>query len=159
MSNMRHHFSALIARVNPPEDRRDLAATRVNELREYLADHDFRTTSPHTRLPGSYGRHTAIERIPDVDVLTFVPGDQIDRTPNAVLLELDSVLKDFPGGAIDTRSQRRSVRITLKADDLHLDVVPAVPEDGLEKPLRVPDRPREVWTSPTHWAMPTDSLA
>ncbi len=145
MPNTRHHFAALLSRVNPPEDRAQTAADRVNELREFLAEHEYATTSPHTRLSGSYGRHTAIELIQDVDVLVFIPEDQLDRTPHAALLELNKVLQDFPGGAIDTRGQRRSVRITLEADDIHLDVVPAVMTGDLEDPLEVPDRPRAKW--------------
>ena len=145
MPNMRHHFSALLTRINPPDDRVETAASRVNELRDYLTEHDFPTTSPDTRLSGSYSRHTAIERIQDVDVLVFVPRSQLDRTPNAVLIELHGVLKDFPGGAIDTRGQRRSVRITLEADDLHLDVVPSVLDGDLSRPIRVPDRHQETW--------------
>lgn len=145
MPDMRHHFSALLTRINPPEARSQTAATRTNELREFLAEQDFPTTSPHTRLSGSYSRHTAIEQIPDVDVLVFIPEDQLDRTPNAVLLELHRVLKDFPGGAIDTRGQRRSVRISLETDALHLDIVPAVLDVGLDEALWVPDRGQEKW--------------
>lgn len=145
MPNMRHHFSALLARINPPDDRVQTAATRVNDLRTFLAEHDLPTASPHTRLSGSYARHTAIEQIPDVDILTFLPADQLDRTPNAVLLEMHGVLKGFPGGALDTRGQRRSVRLTLEADDLCLDIVPAVLDGDLDQPLRVPDRPKCEW--------------
>lgn len=145
MPCMRHHFSTLLTRINPLEARVSAAAKRVNELRDFLAEHDFPTASPHTRLSGSYSRHTAIEQIPDVDVLAFVTDDQLDRTPNAVLRELHGVLKDFPGGAIDTRGQRRSVRITLESDDLSLDVVPSVLGGGLEDPLYVPDRQQEEW--------------
>lgn len=145
MPNMRHYFSALMSRINPPEDRVQTAGTRVAELREFLEEHDYRTETPHTRLAGSYSRHTATEHIQDVDVLTFVPKDQLSRTPNAVLLELHGVLKGFPGGAIDTRGQRRSVRITLEADDLRLDVVPSVLKGGLDEPLQIPDRAQEKW--------------
>lgn len=145
MPNLRHHFSALLTRINPTEDRVQTAATRVNDLRTFLAQHDLPTASPHTRLSGSYARHTAIEHIPDVDILTFLPSDQLDRTPNAVLLELHGVLKTFPGGAIDTRGQRRSVRVTLEADDLCLDIVPAVFDADFDEPLQVPDRPKMEW--------------
>ncbi len=145
MPNMRHHFAALLAKVNPPAARRDTAATKAGEVREYLREHKFPTAAPHTRLSGSYSRNTAIEMIPDVDILTFLPEDQLERTPNAVLLELHAVLKGFPGGTIDTRGQRRSVRISLGAEDLHLDVVPAVANAGSDKPLKIPDRPNQEW--------------
>jgi len=145
MPNMRHHFNALLSKINPTDERRELAARRVGEVRDWLAQHDFKTKSPHTRLSGSYSRSTAIENIPDVDVLLFLPDSELDRTPNAVILGLQGVLKDYPGANIDTRCQRRSVRLSLGADDLELDIVPSVPRDGLERPLRVPDRPRAVW--------------
>lgn len=145
MPDMRHHFAALLTRINPPEERRALASRRVGEVRTWLKEHEFKTEAPHSRLSGSYSRSTAVELIPDVDVLLFLPEDQVDRTPNAVLLELNRVLKDYPGGAIDTQGQRRSVRLTLSADDLYLDIVPSVALDGLENPLKVPDRPRKEW--------------
>jgi len=145
MLNMRHHFNALQKKIEPAEARAHLASTRVGEVRDWLKDNEFETESPHTRLSGSYSRSTAIEVIPDVDVLMFVPVDQLDRTPNAVLLQLHEVLQDYPAAAINTEGQRRSVRLEFPADDLYLDIVPAVAEEGLDKALKVPDRPQEEW--------------
>ncbi len=145
MPNMRHHFAALLSKINPPADRVSLVATRVGEVRDWLKEHEFPTKSPHTQLSGSYSRHTAIEMIPDVDVLLFVPDDQLERTPNAVLLEVYGVLEDYPSAAIDTEGQRRSVRLELPGDGLYLDIVPAVAKNGLDHPLQVPDRPQEEW--------------
>src|SRR5207245_11035706 len=108
-----------------------------------LKAHELPTTYPHPRLSGSDRRHTAIEMIPDVDVLLFVPDDQVERTPNAVLLEVHLVLQDYPTAVINTEGQRRSVRLELAADDLYLDVVPAAAESGLDRPLKVPDRPQQ----------------
>src|SRR2546422_460923 len=143
MPNMSHHFDALLTRINPPAARVTLVSTRVNEVRDSLREHDFATKSPHTQLSGSYSRHTAIEMIPDVDVLLFIPDDQMERTPNAVLLEVNSVLQDYPSAAINTVGQRRSVRLEFPTDDLYLDIVPAVAKDGLEHALMVPDRPQQ----------------
>jgi len=145
MPNMRHHFNALLNRINPPDARVQLASTRVGEVREWLKEHEFATKSPHTRLSGSYSRSTAIEAIPDVDVLVFVPGEQLDRTPNAVLLELHQVLTEYPAAAINAEGQRRSVRLELPADDLLLDIVPTVADEGLDHALKVPDRPQQEW--------------
>lgn len=146
MSNMRHHFEALLKKINPPEDRVALASARVGDVREWLREHEFVTKDPHTRLSGSYARQTAIERIPDVDVLLFVPSDQEERTPNAVLRELHSVLNDYPNaGEVDLRGQRRSVRLELPDDNLCLDIVPAIAKRGVDKRLLVPDRPQEMW--------------
>jgi len=145
MPNMRHHFIALQTKVEPSEARLRLASTRFAEVRDWLKDHQFETESPHTRLAGSYARATAIEHIPDVDVLLFVPAHELHRTPNAVLLQLNQVLGDYPAAAIDTEGQRRSVRLELPADDLYLDIVPAVAESGLDKALKVPDRSQGEW--------------
>lgn len=148
MPNMRHHFEALLKKINPPDERVTLASTRVGDVREWLRDHEFATKSPHTRLSGSYARSTATELIPDVDVLLFTPDDQEERTPNAVLRELYGVLKDYPeSGTVDIHGQRRSVRIELPGDDLCLDIVPAIAKGGLEEPLLVPDRPQAEWIS------------
>jgi hypothetical protein len=145
MPNMRHHFNALLAKIEPPDARRALVAERCGDVRRFLQDHEFATVAPHSRLAGSYARWTAIELIPDVDVLLFLGEGELDRTPNAVLRELHGVLQDYPGGTIDTRGQRRSVRLSLPDDGVHLDLVPAVAENGLDTALRVPDRPQAEW--------------
>lgn len=146
MPNMRIHFEALLKEINPPPERVALASTRVGDVREWLREQEFETRDPHTRLSGSYGRQTAIELIPDVDVLLFVPEDQEQRTPNAVLRELHGVLNDYPNaGTVDLRGQRRSIRLELPDDELCLDIVPAISKDGLDHALVVPDRPQEEW--------------
>jgi len=83
MPNMRHHFDALLTKINPSDERLTLVANRVAEVRDWLKEHEFATKSPHTLLSGSYSRHTAIEMIPDVDVLLFVPTirSNAPRTP------------------------------------------------------------------------------
>jgi hypothetical protein len=145
MPNMRHYFNALQKKIEPPDERVQRASSRVGDVREWLAQHEFKTQSPHTRLSGSYSRFTAIELIPDVDVLLFVPVEQLERTPNAVLLELHRVLKEYPTAQVNTEGQRRSVRLELPADDLCLDIVPAVAARGLDHVLKVPDRPQQEW--------------
>src|SRR6266700_4023571 len=69
----------------PSLRRRDLATKYAWRIQRIA------TKSPHTQLSGSYSRHTAIGTIPDVDVLLFVREDQLERTPNAVLLEVHKV--------------------------------------------------------------------
>jgi len=145
MPNMRHHFDVLLAKINPPDERVALVSVRVGDVRDWLQQHEFATKAPHTQLSGSYSRHTAIEMIPDVDVLLFILGDQLDRTPNAVLLQLHKALQEYPAAVINTEGQRRSVRLELPADDLYLDIVPAAAENGLDRPLKVPDRPQQKW--------------
>src|SRR2546425_5410163 len=145
MPNMRHHFDALLTKINPPDERVTLVSSRVGEVRDWLREHESPTKTPHTQLSVSYSRHPAIEMIRDVDVLLFLTDDQLERTPNAVLLEVNSVLQDYPSGVINTEGQRRSVRLEFLTDDLCLDIVPAAAKNGLDHALRVPDRPQQEW--------------
>lgn len=41
MPNMRHHFGALLRKINPPTARVTLASTRVGDVREWLRDQEF----------------------------------------------------------------------------------------------------------------------
>lgn len=145
MTTLRHHFSALLTKVNPDEDRLELAKTLPGEVRDWLKDNDFETRTPHSRLIGSYARGTAICNIKDVDVLLFVPKEQLDRTPNALLRELKGVLDDYPDTTAEVSGQRRSVHLEFPAHEVQLDIVPAVLEDSLEDPVQIPDRPAEEW--------------
>ncbi|HVR70281.1 MAG TPA: nucleotidyltransferase [Vicinamibacteria bacterium] len=142
---MRHHFRALLQKVNPCDDRMDLASTLPSQVRDWLNEHDYETTAPHSRLIGSYGRNTAILNIKDVDILLFMPEYALDRTPNAILLELRKVLADYPDTTVNVSGQRRSIRLEFPAERLHLDIVPAVLSGTLDEPLKVPDRPLAEW--------------
>lgn len=145
MQSLPVHFRLLLGKINPPDGRRKLAKELVGDLREWLEEHDFETLDPHTRLIGSYARSTAVHWIKDVDVLVFLPNSALDRTPNAVLLDLRKVLEDYPGASVNATGQRRSICLELEDYDFFLDIVPAVAPDGLDKPLQVPDRPQEKW--------------
>lgn len=145
MKSLPVHFRALLKKINPPKERRDLAGELVGNLREWLQEHDFETVNPHTLLIGSYARSTAVLWIKDVDVLVLLPEAALERTPHAVLLELRKVLEDYPDAAVSAVGQRRSIRVVFEEHDLCLDVVPAVASDGLKAPLKVPDRPKEEW--------------
>ncbi len=145
MPSMRHHFRALLKNINPSDERLALASKLPGEVRAWLKDHDFVTSAPHTRLIGSYGRSTAILDIKDVDVLLFLPDSELDRTPNAVLLGITKLLSEYPDTQINTVGQRRSVRLEFTEHKLHLDIVPAILEGGLDDPLHVPDRPQAEW--------------
>lgn len=145
MASTRFHFAALLKKVNPSDERLKIAQKRPGEVREWLKDHEFTTKSPHSRLAGSYGRDTAHLDIKDVDVLLFLPEDQLERTPNAALRQVKEVLDGYPGAAVETSSQRRSVRMDFPDENLRLDIVPVVAKNGLDKPLSVPDRPAAEW--------------
>lgn len=145
MKSLRFHFDLLFKNINPSDERKALIKDIVGALRDWLADSDFETVSPHTRLIGSYARSTAVLWVKDVDVLVFLASDALDRTPNALLLELRRVLADYPDAVVDASGQRRSIRLELPEHELVVDIVPAVAPDGLDEPLEVPDRPREEW--------------
>jgi hypothetical protein len=135
----------LLKKINPPKERRDLARDLVRDLRNWLQDHDFGTVDPHTLLIGSYARSTAVLWIKDVDVLVLLPESALERTPHAVLLELRKVLEGYPDAVVSALGQRRSIRIEFEEYDFFLDVVPAVAPDGLDEPLKIPDRPKAEW--------------
>ncbi len=145
MPNMRHYFNALLKNINPSNERSELARDLPGKVRDWLKDHSFETSSPHTRLSGSYARWTAILDIKDIDVLLFLPDSQLERTPNAVLREVKKVLGDYPDATAETTGQRRSVHLEFTKLDVHLDIVPAIAEEGLGKLLEVPDRPAQEW--------------
>ena len=145
MANLRHHFSALLSKIEPPPERSKVAQEAPAKVRDFLKEHDFETVVPHTRLIGSYYRCTAVLDIKDVDLLVFVPEAQRERTPNAVLQELKAALDEYPDGAAETSSQRRSVRLDLLNEGLQLDIVPAIHGGDVEKRLSIPDRPAKEW--------------
>jgi hypothetical protein len=145
MRSLPVHFRLLLRNIEPDEARRRQIRDVVGELRTWLADHDFETVDPYSRLIGSYARSTAVLWVKDVDVLVFVDSTALDRTPNAVLLELREVLEGYPDAVVEASGQRRSVRVELDEHDVVIDVVPAVAPDGAEKPLKVPDRPLAQW--------------
>lgn len=147
MATSRFAFDLLLKTVNPAKERRDLASTLPSEVREWLQDNDFVTATPHTRLIGSYGRHTAILEIKDVDVLVFLPDSELDRTPNSVLQEVKRVLDEYPDATAETSPQRRSVRLEIANSLVTLDIVPCVARDGLDQPILIPDRPAQDWIS------------
>ena len=145
MASSRFAFSALLKKVNPPSDRAAVAQRLPGEVREWLKEHEFPTVAPHTRLIGSHGRKTAITNIKDVDTLLFLSEEALDRTPESVLRELKALLDDYPDAFAETAPQRRSIRLDFPLHDLSLDIVGAVADGGLEKPLWVPDRSKQQW--------------
>ncbi len=145
MQSLPLHFRLLLANIEPSQERKDLAAALPGDLRDWLKEHELETEWPHTRLGGSYMRSTATLDIHDVDTFLFRPASDLDRTPNAVVLELKNVLEDYPGAIVEVRPQRRSVRLHFVDHDLSLDIVPCVAEDGYPGPLQIPDRPQQEW--------------
>lgn len=145
MASSRFAFSALLKKVNPEPARAEIAQQLPGQVRDWLAQHAFETRSPHSRLIGSYGRQTAITDIKDVDALLLLPAEALERTPESVLRELKAVLDDYPDATAEAVPQRRSIRLDFHDHGLCMDTVGSVANDGLERPLWVPDRQKKEW--------------
>lgn len=153
MNTLPDYFSDLISSIEPSDERAEAAADIPAKVREYLkACDDVKTVAPHSRLAGSYARHTAIKDIKDVDIVLLVDETYLDEAPEVVLNDLYRALKGLPEALEDSgvveaacRHQRRSVHVELVQQEFCLDVVPAVATDGLDQPLQIPDRDWEKW--------------
>ena len=145
MATLRFAFTALLTNVNPPAERAEKAQRLPGEVREWLKDHDFDTKAPHSRLIGSYGRQTAVTEIKDVDTLLLLPTEALNRTPESILRELKAILVEYPDATADASPQRRSIRLDFPVENLCMDIVGAVADQGIEKPLWIPDRQQQKW--------------
>ena len=150
------YFQALRTAIEPPQARKDQAQTIPDDVRNYLHDSTtFATIDPHTRLVGSYRRHTAIHGIKDIDVLVCVPYDSDGAEPEAeaVLSALFAALEGLPealeygGRAQGLRGQRRSINVAFDEEDFQLDVVPALLPNGIGGSLLVPDKEWQKWVA------------
>ena len=155
MTTYSDYFDLLLAKIEPNPARLTDAQAIVPDVREHLKQHEAITTClPHTRLAGSYPRHTAIDDLKDVDTLVFVHVDYLKDKPSLVLKALERALKDMPeeiggGSQVELRKQRRSIHVCFAEKDFHLDVVPVVITKTIDDSLKVPDREWEEWVD-TH---------
>lgn len=145
MASSSFAFRALLKKINPDSSHAEVAQRLPGEVRDWLKEHDYETVAPHSRLIGSYGRQTAILDIKDVDTLLFLPDSAQERTPEAVLRELKSLLDDYPDASAEAAPQRRSIRLDFADHDLCMDIVGAVAKEGIDQPLWVPDRQKKDW--------------
>jgi hypothetical protein len=81
-----------------------------------------------TVLIGSYARRVSIYPCHDVDVFVELPQCPHETTPEAVFTEVQRVLVEAYGER--AAEQRRSMKVDGFPDDLSVDAVPAVPDDG-----------------------------
>lgn len=151
MVTLSPYFDLLLSAIEPPAERLAIAQALPTDVRDYLKEHEeIITVHPHSRLAGSYARHTSIGAIKDVDILILVHKDYLDEQPSVVLTTLARVLKGLPEalgmtGQVDLRRQRRSIHVCFADRDFHLDIVPVVMPNGIDKLLRVPDREWQEW--------------
>jgi tRNA nucleotidyltransferase (CCA-adding enzyme) len=128
------HFSDLLSAIEPSEERMEDAKELPAQVREFLRECDkILTVWPHSRLAGSYARHTAGKCIKDVDIILVLDPDYQDEEPADVLATLFSALFGLPKALDDNgdveaarRRQRRSIHVHLKHRDFRLDIVPAL---------------------------------
>lgn len=156
MFTLPDHFCILLTRIEPEEDRAKIASDLPAQVRDFLQNHeDITTAVPHTRLAGSYARHTALKNIKDVDVLLLLDTEYQKQSPAQVIETVFSALRTLPEALDDKgetsvrRHQRRSVNIHLEIADFDLDIVPAIALDGLDEPLIIPDKDWNEWVE-TH---------
>jgi hypothetical protein len=148
-----HHFDELLGNIEPPNNRRDAAVEIPSQVRGFLENtEEFPTRYPHSRLTGSYARHTAIHGIKDVDFVAFYDvahGEEPE--PEAVLERLFDALRGLPealgheGTTQILRRQRRSIHVQFDDEDFHLDIVPSWLRYDIDEPLWVPDREWKTW--------------
>src|SRR5262245_28050723 len=117
MATLSPYFELLLSSTEPPADRLAIAQTIPADVRDYFKEHqEILTVHPHSRLAGSYARHTSIGDIKDVDILILVHIDYLDGKPSVVLTTLARVLEGLPKalgttGQADLRHQRRSIHV------------------------------------------------
>ncbi len=156
MQTLPNHFSELLFQIEPKDDRLALAQGLPAFLRDYLQTTTLIVTrDPHSRLAGSYARHTAVKKIKDVDIILRV-ADFYQDVPLEVLSDLVKALKALPDyegdrplvddpADVALRRQRRSVQVHFNALEFDVDVVPALALDGMDGQLLVPDREWKEW--------------
>ena len=67
MLTLPDHFRILRKRIEPDDERAEAAKNIPAQVRDFLRnDEAIKTVYPHSRLAGSYARHTAIKDIKDV---------------------------------------------------------------------------------------------
>src|SRR5881396_779279 len=143
MSLVDDAFRIFLRKISPPDSQREAAERSNHALRTFLEnDSYFGGLLLDSFLNGSYARRTAIQPIKDVDIVVVVGADWLKADPALAMESLRSKLSQRYD-ARRARRRRRAVRITLS--DMQLDVILAVAEDGLEEPLRIPDREVERW--------------
>ena len=103
MPTLPDHFSTLLSRIEPSEERAKTAQDIPAQVRDFLNESDaIETVEPHSRLAGSYARHTAIKDIKDVDIILLVSKTYRDQNPEEVLNALFSALQGLPDALDDS---------------------------------------------------------
>lgn len=138
------YFSGLLASIEPSVSSVTTAKTAHESLRSLLQqDDEVSQADPDTYLAGSYGRHTAIKGIKDVDIILLIDLDHTKTAPEVVVAWLQSVLQKYYS---TVRAQGRSVQVTTDSG-FDLDVVPSVAMSHRDGPVWIPDRDAAQWVA------------
>lgn len=145
MATLNGLFEEFLGNIEPDADTRSDAIKAHEEVREWLADHDtFGAVNVETFLAGSYRRRTSVSPIKDVDIVVVCAMTEYDeQNPRKLLNKLKSALDDNKKYKTKTTPRRRSIQIELARVDM--DIVPTVAPNGVDKPLRIPDRDVTRW--------------
>lgn len=146
-------FDELLGKINPDDEAVGYAQEAHTRVRANLEqDEAFSQYVTGSFLYGSYKRQTAVGDIKDVDVVVLTNFDINDpeNTPAKVLRKLKAALARCYDDPENPAYQRRSIRVNDPLPEhidieLTLDIIPAVPLDGDDQPLWVPDREQQKW--------------
>lgn len=161
MATLDDLFTKYLGQIEPSEEAVDRASESHNPLRDDLqADESYGPFVENTILSGSYGRHTAVFWIKDVDVImktTFTIEELEERkrkgeSVQECLLRLTQEAIKRTGRDARTRKARRSIYVVLPSDDddsipeLTMDIVPVLIEsDADSDPMTISDRELHSW--------------
>ena len=80
MLTLSDHFDLLRTNIEPNEERAQVAQDMPAQVRDFLQkSKDIETVEPHSRLVGSYARHTALKDVKDVDIVLLFSSDYADH--------------------------------------------------------------------------------
>lgn len=143
MSLVLDAFQIFLQDISLPDSQLASAQRSNNALRTYLSSDDyFGRLTLDTFLNGSYARHTAVQPIKDVDLIVVVETDWMQADPSRAM---ESLRRKLAQRYTDRRTRRRRRAVKVSLSDIRLDVVLAVAPDGLDRPLRIPDRELRRW--------------
>jgi hypothetical protein len=144
------YFEKFVSNVQPSDERVAAVSSAHTTLRKHLLEDAVLTHAvDDSFLSGSYGRRTAIDPIKDADIILIldrkdVSADRKEPKPRAILENLRSAIDDFYED-VNLETQRRSIQVELKDDDVRMDIVPAIAPNGKENTLFVPDYEQNSW--------------
>lgn len=149
MAKLNGLFEKFLSKIEPDSKAKEYAQEAHTRVVELLGeDEEFRNHLIDTFLYGSYKRQTAIGDIKDVDIIVltnFDPSLNPDRALQILKASLNRCYKDSDNLEYQTRSIKVSDPLPGTKLALTLDVIPAIPTDGDDDPILVPDREMKAW--------------